>query len=290
MSKPRTLIQFDPDKHASSFDAMVAIDSDVDQLLQYSNIATDDVQALVYGAIFTRGIDDLKSTAIFIGGANASDGESLFKTVQSVFFGPMRVSVMMDSNGANTTASAAVVAARRHVDLSNSTAVVLAATGPVGQRVTRLLAAQGARVKAASRSVERAQKVCDEVQARVSNAQLTAIAPANDDELSSVLEDADVVFAAGTTGVQLLPESVWTSSNSLRVAVDLNAVPPLGIEGIDVMDAAVQRGNVNCYGAIGVGGTKMKIHKASLKKLFTDNSLTLDAEEIFAIGVELDEK
>ena len=51
-------------------------------------------------------------------------------------------SIMLDASGANTTSAAAVVAAGRHLDLSNSTALVLAATGPVGQRVTRLLAGE----------------------------------------------------------------------------------------------------------------------------------------------------
>ena len=70
------------------------------------------------------------------------------------------------------------------------------------------------------------------------------------------------------------------------MAIDLNAVPPLGIEGIDVMDKAKERAGVCCYGAIGVGGTKMKIHRAAIEKLFTRNDLVLDAEEVFALGSE----
>jgi hypothetical protein len=49
----------------------------------------------------------------------------------------------------------------------------------------------------------------------------------------------------------------------------------------------VKRGDIVCYGALGVGGTKMKIHKAALAKLFTANNLVFDAEEIYALAKEL---
>ena len=287
--KPRILFQFDPDKHVSSFDAVVAVDSGIDHLVQYANVSREDVQNLVYGAIFTRGPKDLKSTAIFVGGTNVAAGEELAKQVAATFFGPMRVSVMMDSNGANTTASAAVVAAGRHVELNGARATVLAATGPVGQRVCRLLAAAGATVRVGSRSVERAATVCTQIAADIEGAELQPIAPSDEDALRSVLDTTEILFAAGTTGVQLASESGWGRSDSLKVAIDLNAVPPLGIEGIGVMDSAAEHRGVICYGAIGVGGTKMTIHKAAIRKLFENNDLFLDAAEIYQIGCELEE-
>nr|MCU0872092.1 methylenetetrahydromethanopterin dehydrogenase [Pirellulaceae bacterium] len=153
MNRPRILVQIDPDVHNSVFDAVVAIDAGVDHLLQYRQVAPEQVQGVVHGAIFTRGPQDLKSTAIFIGGTDVAAAEELLKRVLKSFFGPLRVSVMMDASGANTTAAAAVLAAGRHVPLRGSTAVVLAATGPVGQRVVRLLAREGARVRVASRNL-----------------------------------------------------------------------------------------------------------------------------------------
>ena len=95
------------------------------------------------------------------------------------------------------------------------------------------------------------------------------------------------MIAAGAAGVELLPTDIRSAARSLQVAIDLNAVPPAGIAGIDVMDKATQRDGVVCYGAIGVGGTKMKIHRAAIAKLFTASDLVLDAEEVFAIGQEL---
>src|SRR5437016_3996532 len=157
MSKPKILIQLDSDPHPSVFDAVVAVDSGVDQLLQYGGIEPADVRDLVHGAIFTRGPQDLLNTAIFIGGSNVKTGEELLAQVKAAFFGPMRVSVLLDANGANTTAAAAVLAAAKHVELRGATAVVLGGTGPVGERAARLLARQGASVRRGSRSTDRAQ-------------------------------------------------------------------------------------------------------------------------------------
>jgi hypothetical protein len=106
-------------------------------------------------------------------------------------------------------------------------------------------------------------------------------------DTQEALEGANIVIAAGAAGVELLPPEVRKACKSLKVAIDLNAVPPLGITGIDATDKAKDQNGVACYGAIGVGGTKMKIHKAALQKLFTSNNLVLDAEEIFSIGKEL---
>jgi hypothetical protein len=286
MAKSKILIQLDPDLHASVFDAVVATDAGVDRLLQYSSVQPERVQALVHGAMFTRGVPDLQHTAIFIGGSDVAAGEELLKQTTKCFFGPMRVSVLLDANGANTTAAAAVLAAAKHVPLAGAVATVLAGTGPVGQRAARLLAGQGAVVRLASRSLEKAQQTCAAIAARIGGAKLTAVKTASPAE-TAALKDAQIVIAAGAAGVELLPADVRRNCASLKVAIDLNAVPPLGIAGVDVMDKAREQGGVICYGAIGVGGTKMKIHRAAIEKLFTANNLVLDAEEVFAIGRDL---
>ncbi len=288
MSKPRILLQLDSYTHPSVFDSVVAVDSDVDHLFRHGGVAPEDVEPLVHGTMFTRGPDDLKHTAIFVGGSNVADGEALLEAVTKCFFGPLRVSVMIDSSGANTTAAAAVLAAARHIDLSATTALVLAATGPVGQRVARLLARQAATVRAASRSVERAQSACDAVVAAVDGAQISAHATSTPEGLVAAMNGVEVVIAAGAAGVELLSSEARAACASLKVAVDLNAVPPAGIGGIDVMDQATERDGTFCYGVIGVGGLKMKIHKAAIRSLFDANDRVLDAEEIYAIGEMLD--
>lgn len=287
MSKAKILLQLDSDPQPSSFDSVVAIDAGADQLLRYGGVRPEQVEPLVHGAIFTRGIDDLRATAIFVGGADVAAGVELLDAVKKTFFGPMRVSVLFDANGANTTAAAAVLAAAKHVSLDGARALVLAGTGPVGQRAARLLARQGAEVRIASRDRARSQKVADELQARIDGASLEAVQTATADETTRALEGVQILIAAGAAGVELLGESSRRQATALQVAIDLNAVPPLGIGGLKVTDKAESRDGVVCYGAIGVGGTKMKIHKAALRRLFEANDQVLDAEEVYAIGEEL---
>jgi hypothetical protein len=278
--KKKILIQLDSDAHPSVFDRVVAVDAGVDALFAYGNVTPGNVEGLVHGAMFTRGPQDLHQTAIFIGGSSVTAGEALLERVTRTFFGPLRVSVMLDANGANTTAAAAVLAAGKHLDLAGTQAVVLGGTGPVGQRVARLLAGQGATVRLVSRSIERATPAARSVAAAAGR---QAVSPHAADE-PALLSGAQLVVAAGAAGVQLLTRARWESSSDLRVAIDLNAVPPAGIESIDAMDKATARGQVTCYGAIGVGGTKMKIHKAAVASLFESNDRVLDAESIYAIG------
>tara|TARA_B100000519_G_scaffold203108_1_gene224132 strand:- start:547 stop:1422 length:876 start_codon:yes stop_codon:yes gene_type:complete len=288
MSKPKILVQLDSDKHASVFDAVVAVDSGVDKLFQYNQVSGDDVEGLVHGAMFTRGPEDLHQTAVFVGGSNVSEGEKLLDATRKCFFGPMRVSVMMDSNGSNTTAAAAVLAAARHVDLSGAKVLVLAGTGPVGLRAARLLARKGAEVKLGSRSIERAQQAAESVTTQVESAKVVGVSTASDEETALVAADVDVMIAAGATGIQLISQAIWCHCENLKVLVDLNAVPPMGIEGIEMMDKAKELEGRIVYGAIGVGGTKMKIHKAAIASLFESTGQILDAEEIYAIGEGLE--
>ncbi|NUQ65847.1 MAG: bifunctional NADP-dependent methylenetetrahydromethanopterin dehydrogenase/methylenetetrahydrofolate dehydrogenase, partial [Pirellulales bacterium] len=112
--KSAILLQLDSDPQPSVFDSVVAVDAGVDHLLRHSNVRPDRVRDLVYGALFTRAVPDLRRTAIFIGGTDVSQGEAILEAVKKTFFGPMRVSVMLDANGANTTAAAAVLAAAAH--------------------------------------------------------------------------------------------------------------------------------------------------------------------------------
>lgn len=283
----KILIQFDTDPQPSTFDRVVAVDADVDELFSYGGIRPENVEPLVHGAMFTRGPKDLSNTAIFIGGTNVADGERLFEKVQKTFFGPVRVSVMMDSNGSNTTAAAAVLSARKHLTLSKAKALILGGTGPVGQRAAQLLAAQGTEVRVASRTLDRAQKTCEAVKAAAASTLVTPCAIGNDAELQAACQDVELIIAAGAAGVVLLPENVRKSLSSLKVAIDLNAVPPAGIPGIEVMDKAAQRDGITCYGAIGVGGLKMKIHKASVRQLFATSDQILDTVAIYKIGESL---
>ncbi|NBW87391.1 MAG: bifunctional NADP-dependent methylenetetrahydromethanopterin dehydrogenase/methylenetetrahydrofolate dehydrogenase, partial [Planctomycetia bacterium] len=238
----KILIQVDCDPQPSTFDAVVAVDAGADVLLRHGGVTPDNVVPLVHGAMFTRGGADLSSTAIFVGGSDVAAAEAVAERVRGTFFGPVRVGVMVDPSGANTTAGAAVVVASRHVPLGSGgqsacRAVVLGATGPVGQRVARLLAGKGAHVTIASRSAERARKVAGTVAARVFGARLETIESPGicppGSALARAIAAADVVVAAGAAGATLLDAAGRAAAASARVIIDLNAVPPAGIAGVD---------------------------------------------------------
>ena len=139
MEKSLILLQIDCDKQASTFDSIVALDAGVQQVVTRSDVEMLDIQGLIHGAMFTRGPADLKNTAVFFGGSNVAESDSFFAAAQECFFGPMRVSVMSDPNGCNTTAAAAVLAVQRHADLANKRIVILGGTGPVGQRIAQII-------------------------------------------------------------------------------------------------------------------------------------------------------
>lgn len=284
-TKPKILIQLDTDPQPSVFDGVVAIDAGVDHLFRHSGVTASTVRDLVYGALFTRGPADLPATAIFIGGSNVAAGEAVLEAVKKTFFGPFRVSVLFDANGANTTAAAAVLAAIEGAggSLQGVKAAVLAATGPVGQRAARLLCRLGAQVAVGSRSLERASALAENLKTKTGST-VAAFASEGGDALAQTLALCSVVIAAGAAGVTLLPRAIWQKLPNLKVLIDLNAVPPLGIEGIEANDKSTERGQTRAWGALGVGGTKMKIHKKAIQELFTSNDKMLDAEQALDLG------
>jgi threonine dehydrogenase-like Zn-dependent dehydrogenase len=199
---------------------------------------------------------------------------------QDALFAPFSVSIMLDSNGSNTTAVAAVVKIEEALgDLTGKKVLILAGTGPVGQRAAGLLAKDGARVTITSRKPEQGEKARQFISARF-DVEVESVALTDPAKLPELLDGTDVLLNSGPAGVQMVPRSAWTAAKSLKIAVDLNAVPPLGIEGIDVGDAGEKREGVIAYGAFGVGNFKTKLHKACVAKLFTRNDLVLDAEAI----------
>ncbi len=283
----KLLLQLDSSRLPSVFDQIVAYDAGADVIMSYGSVTEGDVRDLIHGCMFTRGPKQLHNTAVWIGGSNMTAGEQLLAMAQDAMFDPLRVSVMLDSNGSNTTAVAAVVRIEQTVgDLRGKKVVILAGTGPVGQRAAGLLARDGAKVTITSRKPEQGDKARQFISARF-DVQVTATTMNDPAMLSEVLDGAEVLLNSGPAGVQMVPESAWSGLETLQVAVDLNAVPPLGIQGIEVDDAGRQRHGVTVYGAFGVGNFKTKLHKACVARLFSRNDLVLDAEAIADVGREL---
>lgn len=276
------LLHLDSSTRPSVFDRIVAFDGGANQVLSYGGVSPHEVRDLVHGALFTRGPADLRRTAVFVGGNELAAGERLCAAVLASFFGPFRVSVMLDSNGANTTAVAAVARVREALgSLQGVRAVVLAGSGPVGSRVAGLLAREGATVTVTSRR-DHNGALGAAITRRFGATPLERVLLDSGDA-AAVIHGADVVVSAGPPGTTLIPRTAWVGGLA-RVLVDLNAVPPAGIEGVEPADKATLRDNVIAYGALGVGTLKMKIHKACIATLFERNDLTLDAEGIVEVA------
>ncbi len=283
----KLLLQLDSSRLPSVFDQVVAYDAGADVVMSYGGVIETDVRDLIHGCIFTRGPKDLHNTAVWIGGSNMSAGEQLLAMAQDALFDPFSVSIMLDSNGSNTTAVAAVVKIEETLgDLRGKKVLILAGTGPVGQRAAGLLAKDGAEVTITSRKPEQGEKARQFISARF-NVPVEAVTMNDPSSLPELLQDVEVLLNSGPAGVQMVPRGAWTAAKSLKIAVDLNAVPPLGIEGVEVNDDGNKRNGVVVFGAFGVGNFKTKLHKACVARLFTRNDLVLDAETIAEIAREL---
>ena len=287
LSVKTILAQFDTDVLPSSFDRVVAVDSAVDEIFSYGGVTPANVTGLVHGLIFTRGPADLKNSAVFIGGSDVAAGDILLKKVSKTFFGPMRVSVMMDSNGCNTTAAAAIASARKHLNLAGCKAIVLGATGPVGLRAAELLALEKAEVTLVSRTLDRAEAACESIRARVTDAHVKAASASQPAEFMKLCQNSAIIVAAGAAGVCFLEAGSLEKITGLKLAIDLNAVPPVGLADLGVMDKAVEKAGIVCYGALGVGALKMKVHKKAIATLFESNDRVLETRDIYALALQV---
>jgi methylenetetrahydrofolate/methylenetetrahydromethanopterin dehydrogenase (NADP+) len=279
----KLLYQFDTDEHPSVFDSVVCHDGGTDHVIGYGGVHPHNVGAMVDGAIFTRAPKDKKNTAIFIGGSNMSEGEALFKAVKKKFFANFRVSVMLDSNGSNTTAAACVAWLAHSGPIKGKKAVILGGTGPVGMRAAVMLASEGATVTLTSRKLATAQESAKQLKAGF-DLDVDVVEAADNDARGRAIEGANIVIAMGAGGIQLLEERHWKDSPTIEMMADANATPPLGIEGIDMMDKGANKHGKIVFGAIGFGALKIALQRACVARLFESNDISLDASEIYAMA------
>ena len=283
----KLLFQFDTDAHPSTFDTVVAYDAGADHVISHGGLSPENIGPLVEGTIFTRAPKDKKNTAIFVGGSNIAAGQTLLQAIKQRFFANFRVSVMLDSNGCNTTAAAAVAKLASSVAIAGKKAVVLAGTGPVGQRAAVMLAMEGAaEVIVSSRQLAQAEKACSDMQARF-GITLKPAAAADREARGKLIEGAHIVFATGAAGVELLTEEQWRDHPTLELVADANTTPPAGIGGVDMLDRGVLRHGKIVWGALGFGNLKLALQRACIARLFEQNDLILDADEIFKTAKEM---
>jgi methylenetetrahydrofolate/methylenetetrahydromethanopterin dehydrogenase (NADP+) len=286
----KVLLQLDTEEHPSPFDAIVAHDADVDVLLAHGNVKPEDARALAQDAFFTRGPDDLKNTAIWVGGKQVGAGEEVFAEVQKAFFGPFKVSVMLDSNGCNTTAATTIARIAKDYDLDGKRAVVLG-LGSVGLRSAVLLQKEGCEVVMAAlpsdlfgderpyrrpRGLDAAEKLG-----------LDTREPKDRSELEATLDGAQIALAAGPAGIEVLREAFWSEHPSIELLADYNAADPLGLEGTEATDDLVDYDGKLVLGALAIGGPKMKVHKTCIRRMFESNDKVFDTDTVYEVAKEL---
>jgi hypothetical protein len=282
----KILIQLDTDLHPSSFDAIAAYDADVDVVIGYGGVTPDNLAGVVQGAIFPRGPDGLTNTAFWVGGSKVRDGEAVFKAARKLFFDPFKPSIMLDSDGSNTTAAAAVARVGGAAELKSSAAAVIG-VGPVGLRTAELLKREGAEVTMFTFPPD----VMEGGYRRASgidvakDAGFEVVEPGSSDELGSALAGRVVIFAAGPAGSQILRSSGW-KQEGVRVVVDYSAAEPVGVEGVDRGDNLADDGGVLKLGALAVGGPKMKLQKACIRAMFETKGTVLDLEGVYDVALE----
>jgi methylenetetrahydrofolate/methylenetetrahydromethanopterin dehydrogenase (NADP+) len=283
----KLLLHLDTDPIPSAFDQAVAYDSDVDNIIPYSSITRDNVTPHVHGMIFTRGGKNLKNSAIFIGGSNVPASELVGNAVKKAFFGPVRVSVMLDPNGSNTTAAAIARKVITNYDVTGKKVVILG-SGPVGQRTALFLLKEGAKeVIITSRDITRSTKITAQMK-QAYDVEVTPGEARSDEAVVSLLKDAHVGIGCGPAGVCVIPKLAWAASETLEVIADVNAVPPHGVEELEVMDDGFKRQGIRFYGAIAIGNFKMKVHRAAIASLYERNDLFLDETTIYGIACKID--
>ena len=286
----KVLLQLDTEEHPSPFDAIVAHDADVDVLLSHGNVKREDARALAQDAFFTRGPDDLKNTAIWVGGKHVAAGEEVFAEVQKAFFGPFKVSVMLDSNGCNTTAATTIARIAKSYGLDGKRAVVLG-LGSVGLRSAVLLAKEGCEVAVAPlpadlfdddrpyrrpRGLDAAEKIG-----------LDTREPKDRSELEATLDGAQIALSAGPAGIEVLREDFWSEHPSIELLADYNAADPLGLEGTKATDDLVDYDGKLVLGALAIGGPKMKVHKTCIRRMFESNDKVFDTDTVYEVAKEL---
>jgi hypothetical protein len=283
----KILIQLDTDPHPSAFDAIAAYDADVDIVIGYGEVTAENLAGVVQGAIFPRGPDGLANTAFWVGGSKVRDGEAVFNAAQKLFFKPFNPSIMLDSDGSNTTAAAAVARVRGAVELNGANAAVIG-VGPVGLRTAELLKREDAEVTMFTfppDTMEGKHRRASGIPV-AQEAGFEVVEPGSSDELDSALAGRALIYAAGPAGTQIVRRSGW-AQEGVRVVVDYSAAEPVGIEGVDRGDSLEEDDGVLKLGALAVGGPKMKLQKACIRAMFETKGTVLDLDGVYDVAREV---
>ena len=294
MEKRSILHMLDPMPNNSPFDINMAMDAGFDVLMPYSNVKLDSVYRLTQDAIFSRGPAGVKRTGIFIGGRDLGLAMDMLDACQQAMVPPFEVSVFADPSGAFTTAAALVACVEKELkakhgkELKDCNALVFGGTGPVGIATGIIASLAGAETALVDHlSIDTASDVAKAYNRRFGCTLKGACASSEADK-AQLVANVDIIFCAAKAGIQVLSSAVLKEARQLKVAGDVNAVPPLGIEGIKRSDSGAPLIHaINAQGAVGVGAlavgnVKYQLQNEMLKLMLeTDKPLYLDFREAF---------
>lgn len=292
---PDLLHMFNPTKNVSPFDVNMAYEANFDGVIPYSEVTLEDIHALTQDTIFSRGKTGVKHTCIFIGGREFGLAMEMLNRCQVAMVPPFEVSVFADPSGAITTAAAAiacietVLKTQKDTDLSGKKLYLLGGTGPVGICAGILADHCGAEVYLAShRGEEVGKKVAEEYNARF-KANMNGVSSGSPEDVEAILEQAHIVVSAAKAGIRILNRQQLEQASQLMIAADINAVPPLGIEGVETNDFGKHldftRAGTLGIGALAIGDVKYKVHKKMFEMMIeSDSALYLDHEEAFTVA------
>ncbi|MBL6987824.1 MAG: methylenetetrahydromethanopterin dehydrogenase [Methylobacter sp.] len=294
MAKRSILHMFDPMPNNSPFDINMALDAGFDVLIPYSNVKLDSIYGLTQDATFSRSPSGVKRTGIFIGGRDLGLAMDMLNTSKQAMVPPFEISVFADPSGAFTTAAALVTCAEKELkvkhnkELKECSAVIFGGTGPVGIATGIIASLAGADVTLTDHlSIDTALDVAKAYNRRFNCTLKGALAKSEADK-AKLVSNADIIFSTAKAGIQVLNASVLKEATQLKVAADVNAVPPCGIEGINNNDSGTPLIHaINAQGAVGIGAlaignVKFQLQHELLKAMLgTEQPLFIDFRYAF---------
>ncbi|HEY1735300.1 MAG TPA: NAD(P)-dependent methylenetetrahydromethanopterin dehydrogenase [Methylovirgula sp.] len=284
-----------PLKHMSPFDVNMSLDAGYDSVTPYVNVTLDEVMPLVQDAMFSRSPRDAVKTAIFIGGKDAILALDMIDKAKGALLKPFEISIFADPAGSFTTAAAMVACVEKVLKekkkrtLKDTKVIIFGATGVVGFSSGVIAALEGAKVMLAGHDgAARVEKGAQEIKKRF-GVDVDFMDASTDEKKLEVLIHSEVVLCAGRAGVQIFSAEQVKKATNLLVSADVNAVPPYGIEGLDLQDYGKELpGGSLGIGALAIGDIKYKTESGLFKKMATsDKALCLDFRDAFKLAREL---
>jgi len=275
MALPRILHMITPLKHMSPFDVNMALDAGFDDAIPYTNVTIEDVYGLVQDAIFSRSPDGIKRTGVFIGGKKAIEALDMMDRAKKAMVPPFEISVFADPAGSFTTAAAMVACAKKALhdkfktDLKGKRIVVFGGTGVVAFASAVIASTDGAKaILVGYDGPERVRRLTMEANDRF-GVDLGYADGTTEEQKAELAQGADMIFSAGPAGRQILSLEQIEPAKDLKVAADVNAVPPLGIEGVGIKDngAPIEGTSAVGIGALAIGDVKYKTETGLFKEM-----------------------